>query len=368
MLFAMSHSPSRTTPVWVSAVAGVLLSFSLPVLAVSPRTEASSAHAAMREGQAPATLRETGLFLGDGSLEIDPAHIAFQPQYPLWTDGAVKRRWMSMPPGGAIDGRDPDAWDFPVGTRFWKEFSFGGTRVETRYMERLANGGWLFATYAWAEDGQSAQLVSDKGRSRAFPLGNGLFHAIPSANDCRACHNASSQPVLGFSAVQLPYTCDSVETPGATVAGLIARGLLSTPAGAPPERRSDNLPELERAALGYLHGNCGHCHNGAGPLARLGLDFRLSATGRTPAALSSAVGQPLKSPPPGLHPGTLLRIAPGQPGLSAVPQRMASRWPVLQMPPLGTALSDAEGVALINRWIADMENVSIGPGFSEGEY
>ena len=49
-----------------------------------------------------------------------------------------KRRWISLPPGSAIDASDPDAWAFPVGTRLWKEFSFGGQRVETRYMERQA--------------------------------------------------------------------------------------------------------------------------------------------------------------------------------------------------------------------------------------
>src|SRR5829696_2454750 len=58
----------------------------------------------------PPTLQETGLYSDFATLEVDPRHLAFSPQYPLWTDGAAKRRWISLPPGSAIDGSDPDAW------------------------------------------------------------------------------------------------------------------------------------------------------------------------------------------------------------------------------------------------------------------
>src|SRR5688500_3760998 len=98
----------------------------------------------------PATLEETGLYSNLATLRIDPRHIAFSPQYPLWTDGAAKRRWISLPPGSAIDASDPDAWVFPRGTRLWKEFSFGGRRIETRYLERMADGQWLYAAYEWS--------------------------------------------------------------------------------------------------------------------------------------------------------------------------------------------------------------------------
>ena len=100
----------------------------------------------------PLSLRETGLYSDAGALEVDARHLAFAPQYPLWTDGAAKRRWISLPPGTAIDGKDPDAWVFPVGTRLWKEFAFEGRRVETRYLQRISDGEWLYATYEWDED------------------------------------------------------------------------------------------------------------------------------------------------------------------------------------------------------------------------
>ena len=148
------------------------------------------------------SLRETGLYADFATLTIDPRHIGYAPQYPLWTDGAAKRRWISLPPGTAIDASDPEAWVFPVGTRFWKEFSFAGRRVETRYLERLADG-WRYAAYEWTADGREATLVSERGRRGAFPLGERRAHTIPSVTDCKVCHEASRPAVLGFSLLQL---------------------------------------------------------------------------------------------------------------------------------------------------------------------
>jgi len=57
----------------------------------------------------PQTLPETGLYADFAALRVDPSHLAFAPQYPLWTDGATKRRWISLPSGTAIDASDPGA-------------------------------------------------------------------------------------------------------------------------------------------------------------------------------------------------------------------------------------------------------------------
>ena len=151
---------------------------------------------------APETLQDTGLYSDFAALQVDDTHLAFSPQYPLWTDGAAKRRWISLPPGTAIDASDPDAWSFPVGTRLWKEFSFAGQRVETRFMERRPDG-WLYAAYAWSADGRETQRVSARGRRGAYPLEGGRSHAIPGVTDCKVCHQGGRSEVLGFSAIQL---------------------------------------------------------------------------------------------------------------------------------------------------------------------
>src|ERR1043165_6412078 len=71
------------------------------------------------------------LHLRDTALN-DSRNLSFSPQYPLWSDGAHKRRWIYLPPGTAIDASRLDAWEFPIGTRLWKEFSLGGP-IETRF-------------------------------------------------------------------------------------------------------------------------------------------------------------------------------------------------------------------------------------------
>ena len=56
---------------------------------------------------------------------------------------------------------------------------------------------------------------------------------------------------------------------------------------------------------------------------------------------------------PASRPDLRDRIAPGNPDASMLLARMDSRHPVLQMPPLGSRIVDAEAVALLRRWIAE---------------
>jgi hypothetical protein len=307
----------------------------------------------------PQTLPETGLYADFAALRVDPSHLAFAPQYPLWTDGATKRRWISLPSGTAIDASDPDAWVFPAGTRLWKEFSFAGARVETRYLERKADGQWLYAAYVWSPNGREATLAPERGKRNAFALGGGRAHTIPGVNDCKACHQGGRSEVLGFSALQLsperdPNALLAEGASGADLRDLIEHGLLvGLPASfAPP--RITAASATARAALGYLHGNCGHCHNERGPLSNVGLFLR-----QTPDAFSRAVATTfahrMKKPAPGQSPDAVLRIEAGHPERSALLQRIASRYPALQMPPLGTALVDEAAVELLRRWILEAD-------------
>jgi hypothetical protein len=109
-----------------------------------------------------ASLSETGLYSDITAKTIAPSNLMFSPQYPLWTDGAGKKRWIYLPPGRSIDARRVDDWVFPVGTKLWKEFSFG-KRVETRYLEKVRKRVWSYATYAWKEDESAAVLVPESG-------------------------------------------------------------------------------------------------------------------------------------------------------------------------------------------------------------
>ncbi|MBB3017464.1 mono/diheme cytochrome c family protein [Microvirga lupini] len=338
-----------------SIAAGAMLILPFVVLMHAPAAPQSTT-------TPPLTLHETGLYADPGTLQVDPAHLAFAPQYPLWSDGAIKRRWISLPPGTAIDGSDPEAWIFPVGTRFWKEFSFSGERVETRYLERRSDGQWLYAAYAWSPDGREAQLVSARGKRGAYPLAGGRSHTIPGVADCKACHQGGPSEILGFSVLQLSPERDPgalhaerQPEPHVDLAYLVDRGLL---VGLPKALR-DAPPQIEaatateRAALGYMHGNCGHCHNERGSLQNIALFLRHGADTAGESVLASTVAQPVRKQAPGQSPDAVLRVEPGHPNRSGLMQRISSRSPALQMPPLGTELIDDEAVRLLYRWIAE---------------
>src|SRR5690242_17449896 len=52
--------------------------------------------AQQRATPAPQRLADTGLFAAGSTRDIAPGVLAFSPQYPLWSDGATKRRWIAL--------------------------------------------------------------------------------------------------------------------------------------------------------------------------------------------------------------------------------------------------------------------------------
>jgi hypothetical protein len=263
----------------------VRLAAALAISLVVSMLASALAGAAPAVAPLPQRLSETGY----GA----PGMQAFTPRYPLWTDGAAKRRWILLPAGTSIDASNRDAWDFPRGTKLWKEFAFDRA-VETRLIERLADGSWRFAAYVWRDDGSDADLAPERG-IRALPVAgapNGRY-VVPSRNDCLACHEGAPVPVLGYSAVQLETAL-------------------------PP-------------ALGYLHGNCGHCHNASQAVA--GVDMVLAQSAADPAASADATRASVQ--------GRARRIV----------ERMNSQSPYTRMPPLGVQVPDREGVALVDAFL-----------------
>lgn len=308
----------------------------------------------------PSRLSDTGLFHAGSPTLLQEGVMPFAPQYPLWSDGSEKRRWIYLPPGTAIDAADPDAWQFPAGTRLWKEFRHGRA-IETRYIERLDDGRWRFAAYVWDEQGRDAELAPEQGAVlEGGPAGRYL---VPSRTDCLACHEGPAVPVLGFSALQLssdrdplaPHA-DPARAGQLDLAYLVATGrLVNLPAAllAKPPRIAARTP-VERAALGYLHGNCGHCHDPAGALD--GLDLVLAQRADPGADSVARVRQSLLDRASRFRPHGLpdpKRVALDGHSPSTLTLRLSSTSPLARMPPLGVQRVDDEGVALVERWITE---------------
>lgn len=312
----------------------------------------------------PQRLSETGLYAKGAPGAIHPDAMSFTPQYPLWSDGSSKRRWLRLPPGTSIDASDVDAWKFPPGTRLWKEFSHGRP-IETRMIERLPDGSWRFSVYVWNEQGTEANLAPENGIA-ALPAATapGGKYRILAQADCRACHEAANVPVLGLSALQLspdrdpmaanafPVSPGDVDLPRLVSKGDISK--LSREFLTHPPRIAARSP-LERAALGYLHGNCGHCHSrpDSDPLLSVDLVLEQSLSGKANA--SAAVLATLVDVQGRYRmPGAQAVVVPGHPEQSMLTMRMKTRNPLARMPPLGTSVPDAQGIALVENWIGDL--------------
>ncbi len=291
----------------------------------------------------PERLSGTGLFADASMTALAEGVRPFTPQFELWSDGATKRRWVSLPPGTRIDTRNMDSWKFPEGTRLWKEFTRDGVRVETRLLEKSGPGDedWRAVSYVWLEDGSDA-VAAPEGRQDAL----GTPHDGPAASDCFGCHGGRESRALGFSAIQLSYDApaESVD-----LEDLVQEGLLTRP---PASVYTVPGNSTERAALGYLHANCGHCHNSRRPDTDgprcydplNSLDFWLRV---------DLLDSPEDTP---TYNDGASDFRPGRPDDSKVIDRISVREPGWSMPPLGTERVHDEAVALLRRWISRMED------------
>jgi hypothetical protein len=307
----------------------------------------------------PEDLAATGLY--DGTGAVDARNRAFAPQYPLWSDGLAKKRWVFLPAATTIDSSGSE-WTFATGTKFWKEFSRDGRRVETRLLWKASDNGWLFGSYVWNAEGSKATLAPEQGAVTDVDVTPGRPHIIPSRTDCLACHGTERTGPLGFNALQLSTDRDpnAIHGEALSAAMLTLRDLVGErrlhPARAewlsdPPRIRSTN--PVTRSALGYLVGNCAHCHNGRGEIAALGPTLRVAELLQDGDAVARAlIGQATRWQMPRAADGTTVLVHPGSPDASALLVRMRSRSPSSQMPPLGTVVRDQAAVDALTRWIA----------------
>jgi Fe-S cluster biogenesis protein NfuA len=325
-----------------------------------------------------ATIVGTGLCTDEACTQLDPDVKEYEPKFPLYDDGADKRRWILLPPGTQIDTTNMDRWVFPVGTKLWKEFSKNGTRVETRFITKVledddAINAWLFTTYVWNQT-QDLSMQVNMGAADA----NGTTHDVPSRGQCKDCHD-SLRPsrVLGFQAIQLDKAQPSNLL---DLEDLIDQDLLTVEptTGVAGARFAIPGTATDEAALGYFHGNCGHCHNVSSTThdtvdLELLLEIPQLTSVQTTAAFKSAVKDPGDACGDmmdndgdgridnGCPDQTLtidnvnfpLIIDPGAPATSGLLQRMKTTG-IRRMPKIMVEEPDPVGDAAVTAWIESL--------------
>ena len=105
--------------------------------------------------------------------------------------------------------------------------------------------------------------------------------------------------------------------------------------------------ELTSQVLGYLVGNCTHCHNGTNGAAS---SFDL----RPEVALRNLIDQPTASSAT----ADGIRVVPGEPEQSVLylAVRGGSDFEVKDMPPLGVARRDDAAIQLLRNWILELKS------------
>jgi uncharacterized repeat protein (TIGR03806 family) len=323
----------------------------------------------------PTLLSQTGVFTDLANLTPAPGLIPYSVNSPLWSDGAVKFRWIAIPndalpyaPDEQISVSPSGEWSFPSGTVFVKHFELPSDetnpkmrkRLETRLLVRDKHGAVYGVTYKWREDHSDADLLpgslSETVRIRTDRGERTQTWYYPSRQDCLTCHTAIAGHVLGVRANQLNglfhYAATGRQDNQLRVWAHI--GLFNPPYD---EAAISSLQRLapvtdDSATLGdkvrsYLAANCAQCHRPGG--VRANFDARYE----TPIEKQGLVGGPLLK---SLGVPGAATVVPGDPDRSMLFLRINAVGEN-QMPPLARNLVDARAVQVVAHWIRSLPRV-----------
>ena len=335
-------------------------------------------------------LSEWGLF-DDIRLQM-PADgvIPFEVTSQLFTDDALKHRWVTLREGGKIEYSQNERWQSPVGTIYVKTFAYPpkdlsvpdpDTReqlVETRLVVH-EESGWKVWVYVYNEDMTDADLTLGGlvvAVSWTDEDGN-MFgiddYGVPSNGACRKCHGTTPDTrTLGPSTGMLNMDNDYGDGPENQIDHFNDIGILNN---APPPV-GDGAPRItyvdpveynadcadgdwdcmHTAARSYLDSNCSHCHAPDGEVADklLFLDWASMdpATGNT---TNWGVCKKPTSAGNGVDCFQVHDIFPGDPEESLLLCRIESVTAGERMAPLGRSTVHVQAADVIRDWIATMD-------------
>ncbi len=303
-----------------------------------------------------------------GQPIYSPETLPYDLTTPLFSDYALKSRYVWLPPGAQATYSPDKVFDFPTGAILIKSFAFapdlrtpdiGVKTVETRFLVHNPDA-WVALQYIWNSDGSDATLqVGGEVTDISFidPSGDSLtaHYLVPQTNQCGQCHDViTDQFPIGPKARTLNKDFQYADGTDNQLARWTSRGIL---AGAPAPDAAPKLPvwddestgSLDARARAWLESNCAHCHNDQGLARTTGLSLLSSET--TPMRYGVCKPPVAAGPATG---GFSYDIVPGNPDQSILVYRIQSTTPAIMMPEIGRSVVHKEGVALIRDWITAM--------------
>jgi uncharacterized repeat protein (TIGR03806 family) len=327
-------------------------------------------------GSLPLLLSQTGVFSNTPSMTPAGGLIPYIPNTPLWSDGALKTRYMAVPNSGGVitTGQQikfaaTGPWTFPVGTVFVKTFSLNTDlrnpavvqRLETRLLVEDINGQVYGVTYKWRPDNSDADLLSNYlSQNIVITNATGATNIqtwyYPSPSDCLQCHaGVNNDYVLGVNTRQLNGN-ETYPATGVTDNQLRTLNRLGLFDPAFSETAISNYSKLsaltnlsaslQDRSRSYIDANCAQCHQPGGT----GITF--DARYDTPLTNQNLINFPASF---SLGYDNAKVISPQDVWRSVLYDRVniadGTNDSAIQMPPLARNLIDTNAVAVLTAWI-----------------
>jgi uncharacterized repeat protein (TIGR03806 family) len=283
----------------------------------------------------------------------------------LFTDYAVKDRFIVLPSGKTIHYSASGPLDFPDSTIIIKNFAYRNRKnqkilIETRLLVKdPQEKNWKVMDYLW----DSTQTEATKHITGArIPIellddaGNTLstVYQVPNTNECKRCHNNNGiLTPIGPKARNLNFVLA-----GHTKNQLAEWGSEGRMEGLPAYDSIEKLPDwkdslhysLDQRVRAYLDVNCSHCHTQGGDAVNTGLfleyqqkdPFHIGVM-KSPVSAGGGAG------------GLNYDIVPGDARHSILAYRMTSNEPGTAMPEIARTVTHREAVSMVIRWINQMK-------------
>lgn len=299
--------------------------------------------------------------------ELNPTKkvIPYEPASSLFTDYALKKRFIWMPEGvKASYDADDKTLNFPVGTVLIKNFYYTTIQpnnttkiIETRLMIRKSSG-WIFAEYLWNDEQTEATLLagsdftSGSSKEITFKKDNNQIittdYRIPSESECYACHKLDNSPVpIGVKPQNLNVNHSYPTDVKNQLQKLVDEGYLgSYPSNiASTVDYRDTTKPVDIRLRSYLDINCGHCHQ-----EKARCDYRAIRLSFSQTNILQNLGVCVSADEP-VDASIEKIVNPGNHNKSVMNFRMVSVDESNRMPLLGRTVVHDEGVTLLQQWI-----------------
>jgi uncharacterized repeat protein (TIGR03806 family) len=326
-------------------------------------------------------LSEWGLFKSIPDQIPEDDVIPFGVTSALFTDDAVKLRFVQLRGGGQIHYSNTERWLNPTGTIYVKTFAYpvdatkpelGHQLIETRLIvfgeDKIDT--WTYQ-YPPGDNSDATRInwgpIVPVNYINALGEEISLNYAIPSVPQCKECHGVSPTRSLGPSSGMFNRDNDYGEGIGILnqIDYMDILEMFDTTPGPESERTTyvtapavDNTAGLHERTRSYFDSNCSHCHAPDGEVDYKGLflDYQ---------SMDPDMGDPFTwgvcksqtSGGNGVDCDQALDVVPGNPTDSFMLCRMKSIAAGEMMAPLGRTTVHGDGVELIREWIEELPNL-----------